>query len=121
MTASCLTGTLLVMKTGRSSSQSRIARCPHLARDLVSLLRGRGGWATLALSVAIYAAVSTAMHQPFHVGGLRLRYFDLRIYHLGALRLMHGSSVYGTSMMEQPRDRRQHKAGAGSPRLRAAL
>jgi alpha-1,2-mannosyltransferase len=66
----------------------------------VGLLRGRGGWATLALSVALYAAVSTAMHQPFHLGGLRLRYFDLRIYHLGALRLMHGSSLYGTPMID---------------------
>jgi alpha-1,2-mannosyltransferase len=31
---------------------------------------------------------------------MRLRYFDLRIYHLGALRLMHGSSLYGTPMLE---------------------
>ena len=40
------------------------------------------------------------MHQPFHMGGMRLRYFDLRIYHLGALRLMHGSSLYGTPMLD---------------------
>ena len=99
MTASRLTGTLLVMRTCRSRSRLRTARSPRVAADLVGLLGGRGGWATLALSVAIYAAASTAMHQPFHVGGLRLRYFDLRIYHLGALRLMHGSSLYGTPMM----------------------
>jgi alpha-1,2-mannosyltransferase len=100
MTASRLTETLLVMKTCRSRSRSRTARCPRFAADLVGLLRGRGGWATLALSVAIYAAVSTALHQPFHVGGMRLRYFDLRIYHLGALRLMHGSSLYRTPMVD---------------------
>ncbi len=54
----------------------------------------------LAFSVATYAAVSIAMHQPFHAGGLRLRYFDLRIYHLAALRLAHGLSVYATPMLD---------------------
>jgi alpha-1,2-mannosyltransferase len=54
----------------------------------------------LAFSVATYAAVSIAMHQPFQAGGLRLRYFDLRIYHLGALRLVHGSSLYATPMVD---------------------
>ena len=68
----------------------------------MNICRSRGGWATLALSVAIYAAVSGAMHQPFHMGGMRLRYFDLRIYHLAALRLGHGSSLYGTPMMKPP-------------------
>ncbi len=63
-------------------------------------MRGRGGWATLALSVATYAVVSIAMHQPFHVGAMRLRDFDLRIYRLGALRLIHGSSLYGTPMVD---------------------
>lgn len=53
----------------------------------------------LAFSVATYAGVSLAMHQPFHAGGLRLRYFDLRIYRLAALRLVHGSSLYAAPML----------------------
>jgi alpha-1,2-mannosyltransferase len=53
----------------------------------------------LVFSVATYAAVSIAMHQPFHAGGLKLRYFDLRIYHFAALRLTHGSSLYATPML----------------------
>lgn len=87
MTASRLPGTLRLMKTRR------------LGPAIVGPLRGWGGWATLALSVAIYAAASIAMHQPFHAAGLKLRYFDLSIYHLGALRLMHGVSLYGTPML----------------------
>jgi len=35
-----------------------------VAKPAVGLLRECGGWATLSLSVAIYAAVSIAMHQP---------------------------------------------------------
>ena len=69
------------------------------ATDFVDLLRGPGGWTMLAFSVATYAAVSIAMHQPFHAGGLRLRYFDLRIYDVAALRLAHGSSLYATPML----------------------
>ncbi len=87
------------MNTCRAKSWSRTARPYRVATDFVDLLRGSGGWATLAFSVATYAAVSIAMHQPFHAGGLRLRYFDLRMYHLAALRLAHGSSLYATPML----------------------
>jgi hypothetical protein len=73
----------------------RSPRCDRFRRPAA----GRGGWAALAFSVATYAAVSIALHQPFHAGGLRLRYFDLRIYHLAALRLAHGSSLYATPML----------------------
>ena len=72
---------------------------PGAVTPIVGGLRGCGGWATLVLSVAIYAAVSIAMHQPFHAGGLKLRFFDLSIYHLAALRLVHASSLYGTPML----------------------
>jgi alpha-1,2-mannosyltransferase len=76
--------TLLVMSTHRSRRPS-----PEWA-----------GWAALAVSITVYAAVSIVMHQPFHVIGLRLRYFDLRIYHLGALRLAHGTALYGAPMLD---------------------
>ena len=99
MTASPLAGTLARMNTCRAKSWSRTARPCRVATDLVDALHGSGGWATLAFSVVIYAAVSIAMQQPFHAGGLRLRYFDLRVYHLGALRLAHGSSLYATPML----------------------
>jgi alpha-1,2-mannosyltransferase len=87
------------MNTCRAKSWSRTARRWRVATDFVDLLQGSGGWAMLAFSVATYAAVSIAMHQPFHAGGLRLRYFDLRIYHLAALRVTHGSSLYATPML----------------------
>jgi alpha-1,2-mannosyltransferase len=88
------------MNTCRAKSGSRAARRCRVATDFVDLLQGSDGWAILAFSVATYAAVSIAVHQPFHLGGLRLRYFDLRIYHLGALRLAHGSSLYATPMLD---------------------
>jgi alpha-1,2-mannosyltransferase len=59
----------------------------------------RRGWVALSLSLAIYVAVSMAMHQPFHAAGLLLRFFDLRIYRLAAVRLLHGGSLYGAPML----------------------
>jgi alpha-1,2-mannosyltransferase len=100
MTASHSTGTLARMNTCRAKSRSRTARPGRVATDFVDLLPGSAGWAMLAFSVATYAVVSIAMHQPFHAGGLRLRSFDLRIYHLGALRLAHGASLYATPMLD---------------------
>ena len=100
MTASRLTETLARMNTYRAHSWSRAARPRRAATDLVDRLQGSAGWSALAFSVALYAAVSIAMHQPFHLGGLRLRDFDLRIYHLGALRVMHGTPLYGTPMID---------------------
>jgi alpha-1,2-mannosyltransferase len=100
MTASRLTGTLAGMNTCRANSWLRTARSGRVATDFVDLLRGSNGWTMLAFSIATYAAVSIAMHQPFHAEGLKLRYFDLRIYHLAALRLAHGSSLYTTPMLD---------------------
>jgi hypothetical protein len=37
-----------------------------------------GAWLALALSIGIYVALSTRLHQPFHVGLRRLSFFDLR-------------------------------------------
>lgn len=100
MTASRLTATLARVNACRAKSPSQPARCCCVATDFARSIEGWGGWAALALSVATYAAVSIVMHQPFHAGGLRLSYFDLRIYHLGARRLVHGSSLYATSMLD---------------------
>lgn len=88
------------MTTFRSEFWSRTARNSRVATAFPSLLRGRGGWASLVLSVAIYAAISIAVHQPVHMGGMRLRFFDLRIYDLGALRFLHGSSLYGSPILD---------------------
>jgi alpha-1,2-mannosyltransferase len=63
------------------------------------LLRGWSGWAALALSVAVYGAVSILMHQPFHDKGPALRYFDLRIYRDAAERIVHAVPLYRTPML----------------------
>jgi alpha-1,2-mannosyltransferase len=34
------------------------------------------------------------------MGGMRLRFFDLRIYDLGALRFLHGTSLYGSPIVD---------------------
>lgn len=55
--------------------------------------------AALALSVAVYAAVSILMHQPFHHKGPALRYFDLRIYGDAAERIVDTVPLYRTPML----------------------
>lgn len=89
------------MTTHRIQPRSRLGDGnPTAATPIVEALRGWGGWAALALSVAIYAAVSISMRQPFHAAGMsRLGYFDLSIYHRAALRLVHGSLLYATPML----------------------
>lgn len=72
---------------------------PRVASGVSDPFQGWGGWVLLAMSVSAYAAVSIAMGQPFHAGGLRLRSFDLRIYRLAARALLHGSSLYARPML----------------------
>jgi len=53
-------------------------------------------WLALLISVAAYVVICVAvLHQPFHVGMRRLRYFDLRVYLGAAERVLNGRPLYG--------------------------
>jgi alpha-1,2-mannosyltransferase len=53
-------------------------------------------WLALAVSVAAYVVICVAvLHQPFHVGMRRLRYFDLRVYLGAAERVLNAHPLYG--------------------------
>jgi alpha-1,2-mannosyltransferase len=62
-------------------------------RVVLSKLLQRYAWLSLAVSCAVYLAISVAHHQAFHPWG-RLGFFDLRVYRGAARLALAGGSVY---------------------------